>query len=447
MFRAALLALLVLTYIYPAAAQDIPPDYAVRSIRGRFADGNRQAVVEFEVQNLGGAAAIPATARLVVIATGQEVATATVPPLQAAEIHTVSMTFPAARFEPGSAQSLRVAVGIDEVEAAGSQTIPNNYAQISLTFPERIPAESTPEAAPPETPETPGEPASPLDVLGIDWDDPVQVAVAAGIAAALGLLLLLAFIILRLLFRRPPDYSSWQPTYGSLFPLDPSSTGGRRQQWQSFAQNGSLPPICADNSVHACKRLFGIDGAHLAGWRVTALRISQYDMYGRINRSQVIAPRRLARALDGAMRRGRALSGAKLERRLRPVAHGLVNKLNTRLNDRSAMLPVALDLRFQGRHGEVRILFELYQCQGGQWQLLDQWEPEMTISGKTINESYTYTFYGLRPGETVKTFRQRLQDDLVRTLAEMIRPQVFSGDTTPNEVIATPTQTRQPRVE
>ncbi|MBI5666933.1 MAG: hypothetical protein HZC41_02925 [Chloroflexi bacterium] len=436
MFRPLVLVLLVLLLAGPTAAQPDTPDYAVRLIRGRFSADGRQAVVEFEVQNIGATATVPATARLVVIATGQEVSTASIPPLAATEIRTVSLPFSTAGFAPRSVESLRAAVGINEVEAAGSENIQNNYAQISLTFPAVIPPEATPEATPAD------ETARLLERLRLN--DPTQMLVIAGLVGALLVVLLIAWLILRLLFRRPPDFSNWQPAYGSLFPLDPNSTAGRRQQWQSLAQNNSLPPIGTEGSVHACKRLFGIDGTYLSGWHITAVRASQYDMYGRINRSQVLAPRRLVRRLDAVVQRKDRLTGEQIERRLRPVARGLVGKLRGRFNNRNAMLPIALDLRFQGRHGEVRILFELYQCQYGQWHLLDQWEPEMTISGKSINEAYTYTFYGQRPGETIKTFSQRLQDDLVRTLAEMVRPQVFGGDTSPTPV---PTQNHVPKVE
>lgn len=441
MLRVLSLIILVLLLAWPAAAQPESPDYAVRLIRRHFTDDNRQAVVEFEVQNIGATATVPATARLVVIATGMEVATASVPPLQANEIRTVSMPFPTSLFQPGSVESLRAAVGVNEVEAVASQTIQNNYAQISLTFPDTLP-EATPEATVVPTPANAAERL--LEQLRLNPSDPAQLAVIVGLIGTVLILLLIMWVILRLLFRRPPDFSNWQPAYTSLFPLDPNSAAGRRQQWQSVAQNNALPPICSEGNIHASKRLFGMDGAYLSGWRITAMRVSQYDMYGRINRSQVLATRRLVNRLDATARKSSRLTNAQIERRLRPVARGLVGKLRKRLNSRNAMLPIALDLRFQGRHGEVRILFELYQCQQGQWGLLDQWEPEMSISGKTINEGYTYTFYGQRPNETFKTFSQRLQDDMVRTLSEMVRPQVFTSDTSPTPV---PTQDHMPKVE
>jgi hypothetical protein len=114
------------------------------------------------------------------------------------------------------------------------------------------------------------------------------------------------------------------------------------------------------------------------------------------------------------------------------VANALVKEFGKRLNQRNSMLPVALDIRFHGTHGEVRIVFELYQCQYGQWKKLDGWEPEMTVVGKTIYESYTYNLHGLSPGESLKDFRRRLADNLAAVLTEMIKGtpvQAMSQDT------------------
>ena len=438
MFRVFWLLFLMLLAA-PAAAQTPSPDYTIRNIERRFSDDNREAIIKFDVINLGGDATIEATTQLVILSSGQEVAAATIPPLRQNGVYRVTLTFSTAAFAPGSTESLRAAVGVNEIEPFGNESTQNNFAQFSLTFPDTLPPAATPEVTPPPT----ATPDDPLARLGLNTSDPAHLAVIAGVVVSGLVLLLIVGIILRLLFRRPPDFSGWQPAYAAPFPLDPNSAAGRRHQWQALAQNNSLPPICNDGSLQASKRLFGLEGAYLSGWKVVAVRACQYDMYGRINRSQVLASRRLVRRLNAIVRRHDNLTSDQLERRLRPVARGLVNQLRRRLNDRSAMLPIALDLRFEGRHGEVRILFELYQCQFGQWNLLDRWEPEMTISGKSLNEAYTYTFYGQRPTETLKTFLPRLQDDVARTLAEMVRPQVFT-DTSPTPV---PTQTHQPKVE
>jgi hypothetical protein len=80
-----------------------------------------------------------------------------------------------------------------------------------------------------------------------------------------------------------------------------------------------------------------------------------------------------------------------------------------------------MDVRLQGKHGEVRILFELYECQNGQPSKLDFWEPEMTVMGKIIHENYTYTLYGQSGGETFREYRKRLPDDIMHALVDMLR--------------------------
>lgn len=431
MFRPLLIAALLLVQVLTAAAQTAAPDYAIRNIRGRISEDGAQAVVEFEVQNLGGAASERATASLKVIRTGEEIATGVVPPLASGGLFTVRLAFDTALFAPGSVESLRAAVGVDEVEPTGAQTLLNNYAQISLTFPER--PEATPEPAP-AAPEPADDPVNRLLApLGIqvDWSDPVQLAIVAALALVALILLLILWVILRLLFGRPPSFGNWSPPYATAFPHDPNSVPGRRQQWQQHAQNNLLPPPTAEGAAYARKLLLGPDGRPLSGWQVMAIRICQYDMYGRLSRSQALAPRRLVRRLNGALRRAGALDDELLLRRLRPVGRGLAARLRRRVTERTAMLPVALDVRLRGKHGDVHILFELYQCRYGEWQRLDQWEPEMLVGGRWIEESYTFTAYGQRPGESTAAFYQRLGDDLTLALASMVS-QPATTDTSPH---------------
>jgi hypothetical protein len=91
------------------------------------------------------------------------------------------------------------------------------------------------------------------------------------------------------------------------------------------------------------------------------MRISQYDMYGRVARSQTLASNRVVKRVDLVLRKASGKSPDKLERMLRPAANGLFNDFARRLK-RTPTLPVALDIRLRGLHGEVRIVFELYQC-------------------------------------------------------------------------------------
>ncbi|MCB9449942.1 MAG: hypothetical protein H6672_00795 [Anaerolineaceae bacterium] len=407
----------------PAAAQDAAPDYAIRNIRSRFLDNNTQIAIEFEVWNIGGAATVPATARLLVVGTGQEIAIDTVRPLQAQEIVTVSLPFQTALFESGSVQSFRATVGIDEVEPADSRTITSNTAQISLTIPEitgaaAIPVEPTPAAS-----------ADPLtDILRsvgleVDLTDPLQVVFLVGFGGALLLLLLIVLVILRLVFQRSPDFGAWQPPYSTALPLDPNSTAGRQQGWQQTAQNSSLPPSCAEGVFTVRKVLLGVDGGGFDGWRVAAVRLMHYDRYGRVNRDQALAAKGVVKRLNGVLRRRNKLTAEQAEKRLRPVARDLVKRFQKNLRERTAMLPIALDVRLKGKRGDVRIVFELYHCQYSEWHKVDQWEPEITVLSKALYETYTYAIYGQRPQETNKEFRRRLQSDLTYTLLEMLLPQ------------------------
>jgi len=95
-------------------------------------------------------------------------------------------------------------------------------------------------------------------------------------------------------------------------------------------------------------------------------------------------------------------------------------------------------VKFKGEHGEVNIVFELYQFQLGAWRRLDSWQPDMTVPGKAIHEMYTYTIHGLHDGETMRHFRKRLRDDMTYLLTEMV--QCTPPATAPAPGTATQTQ-------
>jgi len=419
-----LFSLLVTTAVI--AQEATTPDYAIRNIRSRFADDLQQTVIEFEVWNIGAAATEQATASLRVISTGQEVATDILPPLAAQEIVTVSLRFPTDLFPANTVESLRASVGVDEVEASGGQTIQNNFAQISITFPPVPTAAGTAEPLPIQAPagDVVNAAADFLRQFGVrlDLNNPIQVVVLVALCGAAAVLLLILVLLIRTIFQRPPDMGNWQPSYVNLLPLDANSMAGRRQQWQVHAQNNLLPPYCGEGSYHVRKLVLGSNAVYLTGWRVDAIRLCQYDMYGRVARSQVLTPRKAANRLNRVIRQRGSLDSTQIASRLRPVAKMLVNSFKKKWNERNVMLPIALDIRLKGRHREIRILFELYQCQGGRWERIDSWEPEMTVAGKTVQEAYTYTVYGQRPSETSREFRGRLQDDLVQVLLELIAP-------------------------
>jgi hypothetical protein len=170
-----------------------------------------------------------------------------------------------------------------------------------------------------------------------------------------------------------------------------------------------------------------MDGMNLSGWRIIAMRMSQYDMYGRVARSQILASQGVVKRLDRIARKSPYTEAERIRKQVRPLARALARQFKKKINQRNAMLPIALDIRMQGTHGEVRIVFELCQCQKTQWQVLDQWEPEMTVLSKAIHDSYTYTIFGQTAGETLREFRQRIDLDIARVLVELVtaRPTGF----------------------
>jgi hypothetical protein len=234
-------------------------------------------------------------------------------------------------------------------------------------------------------------------------------------------MLVLLVVILRLLIRRDLSFQIEAPPYANMPALAPSSNAGRRQGWQFHANNDLPPPYHAEEgSTHIRKLLTGMDGRKFGNWKIAGLRLNQYDQYGRISRSEVIAAPRMVRRLNKAAEQAPTLDPEQMRQRLSRAARPLTRQFAGRINKRSSMLPVALDLRFEGVHGEVRIFFELFQLDHGRWQPVDTWEPEMMVRGGVIHENFTYTLRGLQQGETFKVFSQRLADDLTRLLTAML---------------------------
>jgi hypothetical protein len=433
-----LLFFIAFTLSWPAAAQQAGADYAISNIRlPRFAPDNSQVFIEFDIVNFGSAATVPATILLVNVNTGQELARETLPPLEAESSTSITLSFQSSLLAAGTPESLRISVGIDEVEPESSATIANNQARVNVTVPGAgTNAPNNPESTPEATfePSPISTPADTIPIFGIqiDTSDPATLAILAGIIGAALILLLIIIVILRLIFQRPPAFGAWQPPYANVPWLDPNTTQGRRQGWQQYAQNDFSPfAPPTEGATYVRKLLTGLDGEKLGNWRVMGLRISQYDQYGRVARSQIILSKRQSRRVDGIAKRAQKLNADQLGRKLRPVARSLANQLRKKVSARSAMLPLALDVRFQGVHGEVHIFFELYMAQQGHWRQVDRWEPEMTVTDRIIRESFTYTLFGQHPGESMKDFPRRLQDDLVNILVEMIRHPDHSSQPTP----------------
>lgn len=410
---------ILLFWFFLALLQPTSPDYAITNVRIPRLSEEGDVIVAFDVVNNGSAASVNATVRMVNKATGQQVATEIVRPLLAGDGIHVTLNFPADMLPEDETQTMLVSVGIDEVEPS-TGNIANNMVNVDLPALADIQpqAEATPE------PDATSPESQIVDIVGFEFNtaDPVHVAALIGITGALLIMLLLLVVILRLLFRRQPRFQVLPPPYANVPPQPPSSNSGRRQGWQFHAQNDLPPPTPAnEGATHIRKLLIGMNGAALENWNITGLRLSQYDQYGRVSRSEVIAKSGVARKLTKIAARAGESPDEQIERRVRSLAGPLARQFARKIDKRNAMLPVALDLSFQGVHGEVRILFELFYMEQGRWKKVDSWEPEMTVMGKTIHEAITYSLSGLHSGEVFKTFPSRLQEDMTRVLCDMLK--------------------------
>lgn len=424
--------LLALASVYPVYAQQETPNYRIANAVSTISSNQTEVIITFAVYNSGGPANRTANVEVINLRNGETIVTGSIPPLGRGEnTGEVEIRFPVTQFPPGSDQFLQIAVGVGDIEAEDAPTIGDNRYGVRVIIPEYTsgPTQTQPPDPVQIQPNTPDPDAASgtsrvLKVPGlnleIDLSSPAQVAILGGITVSALVIILIMMMILRLLFRREPPFGNWQPPYATVPPMDPNSTYGRRQLWQQHAQNNALPRPCTEGSIHARKVLLGMDGYYLSGWKITAMRVIQYDMYGRVSRSQVMASSGQIKRLNRAARKSTTLDVDRLGKRMRPVAKGLANRLKKKINRRSAMLPIALDVRLQGTHGEVRIVFELYQCRGGQPQQVDYWEPEMTVLGKMIQESYTFTVYGQSAGETFSEYRRRLPEDIKHVLVDML---------------------------
>lgn len=443
----ALFGLLVLAL--PAAAQtDTPPEFLIRSLFCGLEAG--QVIVRFDVVNAGGPASEPA--EVVTSSTGSgPLATDQVPPLAANARQPVELRFPS-NLANGTLR-LRTTVTASPANSGGGPPIVQT-ATCAVNIPVVQPS-AVSEAV--STPQPDAEWSFGLDVRP-EW----LLAVVVGLCCALLMLAGLVWLASRLFRRTPPFFPAWQPPYVPAMMLNPATQAGARAGWQEHAASDALPTPCLPYDHAARKVLMSMDGVKLRNWRFEALRAVQYDMYGRVGRTQVIASKRFIERLNQQLAKAQPRPGKTprtpeaIIQALRPSAAALANRL-LKTTERTPSLPIAVDLRLVGDHGQVRILFELYTCAEGGWRLVDAWEPELMLRGGQIAEFFSYTFYGRLPEETRKAFRHRLREDVAQRLALLIaqppplppvtappvglaEPPVPSGSTAP----AAPAQFDQP---
>jgi hypothetical protein len=396
-----LIALLVVSGV--AARQAV--NYLIRGISSKIIGD--QIAVEFTVINGGDSVTSEQPAHLF-DSNGTVVASQTVRPLGKNQNVQIILTVPLSQFAPGTSQTIYAGVGLDQLPPQNGRTL-GNIGTIEVVIPPTA-AQATPEVVAPV-----------IAGLPINLHDSTNLALVIGIIVVVIVLLWVFTVIGRLLFSRPAALPVWQPPYVMTPLIDPNSTNGRRQLWQRHAESDVLPPPRIPGDFKVRKLLLGSNGVKLAGWRVTGMRIGQYDPYGPVKRSQTVLPKKIVKALDRAVRKSASLDSARAIKAARPIAKMLTKTMLKKTTRQSATLPVALDIRLMGMHGEVRILFELYGSNGASWQEIDHWEPEMGVVNGSIYENFTYTLLGQYPAETRKQYRQRLQNDLTNVLAAMVQ--------------------------
>lgn len=424
MRRVIALVIGILLAAAPALAQN-EPEYTAFYVARLLSEDGTQIEAEFQVYNLGADATQSADVALRELGDSTVLATSDVPPLASGETYDLLLSFPVSRFSDVTPEAETVVFELnitspefDPVRRLAEFTIPAAPAQPAA------PSGGTPQQ--PAT--TPGtgtlttvqqfiEDTVPFE---IDLSSRVQLAGLVAIVAALVVMLWLLWVIVRLLFVPKPTYPLNPPPYAGMPQMNPDSIHGRRQMWQQVAQHGSMLAEETEGNLHARKLLTDMSGERFSGWKIVGVRASQYDTYGRVTRTQVIAPNRILRRLNRTIDRAEVIEPDTARQRVRPVAKWLTGQLRGSINKRNAALPIALDVKFKGAHGEVNIFFELYQFQVGAWRKLDRWQPEMTVTGKSIYEAYTYTIHGWQHGETMRQFRRRLRDDMTYLLTEMV---------------------------
>jgi hypothetical protein len=462
-----LLTIIFLTWGLTALAQDAP-DYTVFSTAPILADDGVTLETELSVFNGGAAATEAAVLELRVFGEDTVLASDEVPPLAANASASIALEFPLEDLGTdvgGQQVVLEIRLSSDEIDpvqrliefeapestgstsggAVATPSTPNTEATPvrDETTADNLVTEETPVTGIPFIGDARTQLESWLSGLPfeVDLDNPFHASALAGVVLVLAILFWLLTVIMRLLFTSPPSFPNNPPPYANMPQLHPESLGGRRQMWQHVAQHGSMLADNVEGNLHVRKVLMGTDGRRYSGWKVVGIRASQYDTYGRVARTQVIARNPLLKRLSRATERSDSLDTQSARRRVRPVANEMARRLARKINRRSGSLPIAMDVKFRGPHGEVAIQFVLYQYQLGSWRQLDSWSPEMTVSGKAIYETYTFTIFGLQDGERMGQFRKRLREDMTTMLTEAVLCSAPPPPTAPTQANApTPPQ-------
>lgn len=420
---------LVLVSSIIVAAQTRPRDYAISpSIVSYDADA-ATAIIRFTVENKGGDAQGESEIIATVYQSAGEEIKEILPALPAGQAQDFEIHYPLAGLPANEISTIEVRAGIDQFELDGSPIARNNR-QLVYIDPKDAGAKNGAEAD-----RGPASPTYdlyvPLANLGINFlADGLEVngnrfsggdfLRFAGVILLVLFCLWLLSLALRLILRRPPKFEPWQAPYAVSTWYDPNSALGRRQGWQMHAQNCMIEARRAPDQVTVIKRLTDDQGVNLGGWKIQALRTVQYDIYGRISRTEVVMPQAINKKLTRIARRAHGLDNDELRKAIRPVAQRLCRHALAAIEKQNRMLPLAMDMRFEGEQGEARVHFELYQYRNDAWHMIDEWEPELAKLGARIPEHFTFSLNGQLPGENYREFKMRLRDDVTQLLVSLV---------------------------
>ena len=409
-----------------AYAQDDARDYFISTPLVSYSADGASAIVTLDVTNQGGDALEVSTITIAENESGRIETSVEMPALAAGEVFPFVAELPLDQFPEGDV-FLKIEVGIDLYELAGSPIARDNSQLFRINVAEARPASSDELSDFTFVVPLLNFGVKVLDE-GLQINDSVfswtQVLIGM-LAMALGLVILWLCLlvlrkILRLIFRTAPRFDVWQPPYATGGYVDPDSAAGRRQGWQFHARNSAINAPCAPNHLTAVKRLVNADGQRLGAWQITAIRSEQYDIYGRVSQTSVIMPRKIVKQLNKLAGTSVEMDNQQLNKALQPIAKGMSKAALRRIEKQNRSLPIALDLRLEGSPPEAKIIFELYQCRNAAWHLLDQWEPELASAGKRIPEQFTYTLNGILPDENYRKFKARLPQDLTQLLGGLL---------------------------
>lgn len=430
--RAVILAMLVALFLAAAAAlaQDNARDYAITTPLVSYSSSGASALVSFSISNQGGDALEGSTITIAENESGRVVASDGLSALAAGQSYDYEVELALEQFPEGDI-FLKVEVGIDQYELAGSPIARDNSQLFRINR-----AEAAASAGASLSDSSAGfDFVLPLLNIGIKTTEGgIQIndsrfsqaqLLIGGLGLILALLLLwFLLMVLRRLFRRRPAFGPWQPPYQVASYLHPESTEARRQSWQYHARNSAIQAPCTPNNLAVVKRLVNAEGrdgfATSSGWRITGMRSEQYDVYGRVSRTEAVMPPKIVKKLNRLAERSSQMDNQELNKALQPIAKQVSKAMLRRIEKQNRSLPIALDIRFAGSAGEAQIVFELYQCRNAAWSLLDQWQPELSDTGEHIAEQYTYSLNGLLPGESYREFKARAPQDLTQLLGGLL---------------------------